>query len=353
MMRALTLASALASALALTLTAGLNAAALAQQLNIHSATDTSAISNVVTRFEATNPGVQVVYTEYNTSELHSAVLANGGAGMDVVISSAMDLQVDLVNRGLARAFRPRDSAALPEWASWRDELWGFTFEPVVMAYNKPAFEGRDLPRTRLELASQIRDDPAFYNRRVGTYDVAVSGVGYLFATQDTRRGYQFPRLVETLGRAQALTYCCSSLILEALGEGRLVYGYNVIGSYALDIAARDPRIGLYLLDDYTLVLSRTAFVPRKAENPELGQRFIAYLLSREGQAEIARSGGLVPITALDTVSMPERVVDFLRGKPLFPIRLGPGLLTYLDRMKRARFLTDWSASFGQPDAPAP
>jgi len=336
---------------ALALAGSLNMRAEAQPLSIHSATDTSAISGLISGFEAANPGVQVDYIEYNTAELHAAVLADGGAGMDVVISSAMDLQVDLVNRGLALAFRPRGADALPDWAVWRDELWGFTFEPVVMAYNRAAFEGRSLPRTRSELASQVRDDPAFYNRRVGTYDVALSGVGYLFATQDARRGYQLPRLVETLGRAQSQTYCCSSLVLEALGEGRLVYGYNVIGSYALDVAARDPRIGLYLLDDYTLAFSRTAFVPRRANNTELGQRFITYLLSDEGQAEIARSGGLVPIAALEDGVAPDRVVDLLRGKPLFPIRLGPGLLTYLDRMKQVRFLADWSTSFGPLEAP--
>ncbi|MGF1659197.1 MAG: hypothetical protein ACFCUS_07190 [Rubrimonas sp.] len=126
-------------------------------------------------------------TECNTAELHAAVLDGGGAGMDVVISSAMDLQVDLVNCGLARAFRPLDAEAPPEWASWRDELWGFAFEPVVTACNRAAFEGLSLPRTRAELASQVRDDPAFHDRRVGAYDAPVSGAGYFLATQDARR----------------------------------------------------------------------------------------------------------------------------------------------------------------------
>lgn len=98
-----------------------------------------------------------------------------------------------------------------------------------------------------------------------------------------------------------------------------------------------------------MAFTRTAFVPHRADNPELGKRFIAYLLSAEGQAEIARSGGLVPVNAIEGGAAPERLVELLRGKPLLPIRLGPGLLTYLDRMKRVRFLTDWSASFGRPE----
>lgn len=321
------------------------AAAQEARLSVHSATDTAAIAGVIAGFEAANPGARVDYREYNTSELHAAVLAAGGAGMDVVISSAMDLQVDLVNRGLAARFRPRGAEALPDWAQWRDELWGFTFEPVVMAYNRAAFAGRALPRTRSDLAGQMRDDPAFYNDRVGTYDIALSGVGYLFAAQDARRGYQFPRLVESLGRARAQTFCCTADIVGGVAEGRLVIGYNVIGSYALDHAARDPRVGLYILEDYGLVMSRTALVPRAAPAPALAQRFVAFLLSPEGQALIGQDGGLIPIAARDEAAAPERVAALVRGRPLFPIRLGPGLLTYLDRAKRARFLTDWAASF--------
>ncbi|QYK40841.1 MAG: ABC transporter substrate-binding protein [Paracoccaceae bacterium] len=326
------------------------AAAQTDRLLVHSATDTASIVSVIERFEALNPGTDIVYREYNTSELHAAVLVAPPGEMDVVISSAMDLQVDLVNRGLALPFRPRDAVDLPDWAVWRDELYGFTFEPVVMAYNRAAFRGRDLPRTRSDLAGQMRDDPAFFNDRVGTYDIGLSGVGYLFAAQDARRGYQFSRLVESLGRARAKTHCCTYLIMNGVADGSLVFGYNVIGSYAIDAATRDPRIGLYILDDYALVMSRTALIPRTAPNPALAQRFVSFLLSREGQSLIGQDGGLIPLTARDDAVAPARVAALTRGKPLFPIRLGPGLLTYLDRVKRARFLDDWAASFAAPAA---
>lgn len=74
--------------------------AIAQTITIFSATDTPAMAPVIAEFEARNPGVTVVYEEFQTVALHEAMLA--GAAPDVVISSAMDLQVDLVNRGIAR-----------------------------------------------------------------------------------------------------------------------------------------------------------------------------------------------------------------------------------------------------------
>jgi len=69
---------------------------------VHSATDTAAIEGLITRFEPINASVDIDHREYNTSELHTAMLSAKPGDVDVVISAAMDLQVDLVNCGLAQ-----------------------------------------------------------------------------------------------------------------------------------------------------------------------------------------------------------------------------------------------------------
>ncbi|MHC5656138.1 ABC transporter substrate-binding protein [Stappia sp. ICDLI1TA098] len=312
-------------------------------LRIYSATDTTAVTEVISRFEAAYPGVRVEYVEFNTSELYAAI-ATGSAAADVVISSSMDLQAKLVNSGMAFAFRPPNADTLPDWAQWRGELYGFTWEPVVMTYNKRAFANRPLPHTRSELAGMIRDDPEFFRGRIGTYDVSLSGVGYLFATQDAQRGYQFSRLAESLGRARVRTFCCTNEVLERVASGELVYGYNMIGSYALGKAREDKRLGLYLLDDYTLVMTRTAFIPETAPNKRAAVAFINFLLSPEGQAAIAASPSMLPLLAGAPGAETQDWLLRTEGRPLLPIRIGPGLLTYLDTLKKASFLADWSAS---------
>lgn len=312
-------------------------------LRVYSATDTSAVTEVIAQFEAAHSGIKVDYVEYNTSELYAATAA-GLESADVIISSSMDLQAKLVNNGMALAFRPPNAETLPEWAQWRGELYGFTWEPVVMVFNRKAFAGRSLPRTRSELAGMLRDDPEFFRGRVGTYDVHVSGVGYLFATQDAQRGYQFSRLAESLGRARARTFCCTQDVLERVASGELVYGYNMIGSYALGMAREDERIGLYLLDDYTLVMTRTAFVPETAPNKRAAVSFVNFLLSEAGQTAIAASPSLIPLLAdVPAARAYDRLLE-TDGRSLLPIRLGTGLLTYLDRLKKTSFLADWSAA---------
>lgn len=310
------------------------------RLNIYSATDTSAMQTVLDAFQTRYPDVNVVYTEYNTRELHKAIVDGDIEDADIVISSSVDLQVDLVNRGLAQRIDPVRDVTMPRWASWRSELFGFTFEPVVTVYNKKAFETVELPATRSALALAIRDNPAFFNNAIGTYDIALSGVGYLFAAQDIEKGYQFWRLVESFGRAGTATFCCTSLVLDKVAEGELVLGYNVIGSYAAERARLDPRIGIAAFSDYTLVLSRSAFVHQSAPNPEAAQTFIEYLLSREGQAKIAESSALISILeALETDS--DRMGIFGNPEAMQPIKIGPSLIGYLDRLKQTQVLADW------------
>ena len=109
---------------------------------IHSATDTAAIAPLIAAFEARYPQIDVLYTEYNTAELYRAFrrqFERNEPTADIVISSAMDLQTKLVNDGYAQKYASPYTAALPAWANWRNEAFGFTFEPVVMAYNKAAF----------------------------------------------------------------------------------------------------------------------------------------------------------------------------------------------------------------------
>ena len=318
-----------------------------QELKIYSATDTSAMQSILDGFSAKFPTITTINKEYNTRELYQGILGGEIQDADIIISSSMDLQVDLVNRGLAMSLSDITIGALPKWANWRSELFGFTYEPVVVVFNKKAFENRQLPTTRSALATAIRDDADFFRNAIGSYDIAISGVGYLFATQDIQRGYQFWRLVETFGRAGLQTFCCTSDILDKVANGELILGYNVIGSYAIEKAKEDQRIGVYALDDYALVMSRSAFVSKNSANSESAKKFIAYLVSEEGQTQIAENSALISIFEARN-SGSDRLKILGNNEALQPIKIGPGLIGYLDQLKRIQVLEDWQEALG-PD----
>lgn len=318
----------------------------ATTLDVLSSTDASAIQPVIRAFEKKYPQIRVAYHELLTTQIYHQFrrnFANHTSKADILISSAMDLQTKLVNDGYALTYKSPYTEALPGWAEWRDQAFGFTFEPAVIVYNKKAFKGHALPSTHESLALLLREHPDFYRNRVGTYDIRRSGVGYLFATQDAVQSNTSARLLESLGRSGVKDYCCTSEVLKRIDNGTLILGYNLLGSYALKRAESDPRIGVIVPQDYTLVMSRIAMISAQTRHVEAAHRFIDFLLSPDGQQVIARSSGLIALRPDIHGPMSANGIRKRFFSNYQPIDLGPGLLVYLDQMKRAHFLQEWKS----------
>ena len=260
-----------------------------------------------------------------------------GAAFDLVISSAMDLQMKLANDGLARPHVSDATGTLPGWARWRDELFALAQEPVVMVLRADAFQGLTLPRTRGDLVQVLRDAPERFRGRIGTYDPAASGAGYLFATQDTRQSDTSWRLAEVMGSLEARLYPTSGEMIDAIKTGDLAVAYNVVGSYAAARLADDAAGVLVEPQDFTHVLLRTALIPQSAPAPDRGAAVLDFLLSEAGQRVIEADSGLPRISAAALAD----------GPHLRPIRLDPGLLVFVDPLMRTQFLREWQAAVVQ------
>jgi iron(III) transport system substrate-binding protein len=306
------------------------------RIEVLSTTDIAILEPVITAWIEQTSGVGLRYVMASSQEVFKAV-ALEGARFDVVMSSAMDLQLKLANDGHAIGLPAELLVDLPAWARWRDLLVSVAQEPVVLVLSEAALlPGEAPPRSRRDLIELLRDAPDRFRGRVGSYDPAVSGAGYLFAAQDARLSDTFWRLAEVMGRLDARLYCCSVDMLDDLDSGRLLVGYNVLGSYAL--SRPQARYQVIELEDYTLTLLRSALVPRNAPSPEAATGFLRFLLSRPGQALISEGAGLPAIEA----------AAFERKPHLRPIRLDPGLLANLDHITRQRFLGEWLAAMEQP-----
>ena len=298
----------------------------ARTVRVISTGDVQVFEPMITGFLAENPGVSVDYTVVSSSELMTAI-SQEKAAFDVAISSAMDLQTKLANDGFTASYTSQATQSLPDWARWRQDLFAFTQEPAAIVLSKSAFEGLPIPQTRQDLISILRQYPDRFRGKVGTYDLRQSGLGYLFATQDSRTSEVYWRLTEVMGALDAQLYCCSSNMINDVSSGKLAIAYNVLGSYALSREDTDRFIVL-LPSDFTTVMMRTALIPENAQNKELAEPFIDYLLkvawTNSGQQLYDASATLAEME------------DSLRR-----IRLGPGLLIFLDAYKKRSFLTAW------------
>ncbi len=318
-----------------------------QTLVIRSATDLVAIEPLIVGFQHLYPAIEIRYEELNTNELFESMqapCAGHGPIPDLVISSAVDQQVKLVNDGCAQAYQSPAVDALPNWARWRREVFGLTFEPVVIVYNRDALPADAVPRTRFDLVDLLRAQATMLHGRVATYDIEQSGVGYLFAFEDARQASTYGRLVESFGRTGVVPLCCTALVLDGVADGRYVIGYNVLGSYAVARARQDPRIGIVLPQDYTLVLTRAAFIPTGAATPEAARRFLDFTLSENGQRILIRDSLLFSSMSVREALLELEDLVTSDEQSLRPIALSPELMVGLDRSKRALFLQQWRNS---------
>ncbi|MDB5761943.1 MAG: iron transporter substrate-binding protein [Herminiimonas sp.] len=314
------------------------------KLVIYSATDAKAAESLIKDFSALYPGIKVEYNDMNSTEIYSRFIsevAAGGATADLLWSSAMDLQVKLVSDGYGLTYKSAETAAVPAWANWKDAAYGTTYEPAVFVYNKRLVPANEVPATHADFAKLITTKLDKYKDKVTTYDIEKSGVGFMFITQDSRENQQFWNFAKALGAANVRVQSSTGTMLERLSSGENLLGYNILGSYALVRAKKDPSIGVVIPKDYTLVLSRVMFINKSAKNVNAAKLWLDYTLSKRGQTVIANDAQLYAIR--NDVKGETTSADLLKqhGASLKPLPVSPMLLQYLDQSKRLAFLKQW------------
>jgi iron(III) transport system substrate-binding protein len=308
-------------------------------LRVISTADITVFAPVILDFLASRPEVAIDYTVAGSTQVMTA-LQQENHGFDLAISSAMDLQTKLANDGFARPHRSAITESLPEWARWRDDLFAFTMEPAAIVLSPSAFAGLEIPTTRQELLEVLRQNPNRFAGRIGTYDVRLSGLGYLFATQDARTSESYWRLTEVMGYLGTRLYCCSGAMIDAVSDGTLAVAYNVLGSYAHARDDADRYLILYPTD-FTTVMLRTVMIPLDANDPTMAGAFIDHLMDLAWLNRPLESYPFQPLSIDVDASDPR----------LRRLGLGPGLLVYLDRFKRANFLRAWEDAIEQQRVP--
>ena len=319
----------------------------ARTVSVYSAIDEAISGPLISAFQAANPDVAVRYEELLTLDIFERVVREtdeGGRTADVAISSAMDLQVKLANDGYAQAVDVPAADALPDWAVWRDTAFALTFEPAVIVYHRPSLGGVEPPQSHGALMRFLDEAGDTIYGRVGTYDVERAGLGFLFLARDEEHYRDIWELVRALGAVGVRVFSNSSTILQSVADGRLVLGYNILGSYATWWADREPDLGIVLPSDYTIVMSRIGLVPRAAAAPDLGARFLDFVMSEAGQTVLANE---LRLPAIHPGVEGENTIAAMQeaaGPQLRPVPVSPALLVYFDQVKRARLIDRWNAA---------
>ncbi len=311
---------------------------------VYSTTDSAAAQALLKEFRARYPGIEIEYDDMNSTEVYNRFVseaAAGGGSADLLWSSSMDLQIKLVSDGYASEYPSPAAAKLPSWAVWKNQAFGTTFEPIGFAYNKRLLKPEEVPQSHADLAKAVRAAPARWTGKLCSYDPERSGLGFLLITQDQKDDPAFQATLGAYGLAQVKLYTSTGAMLEKIQSGEHLLGFNMIGSYALAKAKKDPNVGFVMPKDYTLVMSRIAILPKAAKHPNAGRLFLDFLLSQPGQEIIARKSDLFAIRSGVTGEFTAGQLQGQMGDKLRPIPVGPSLLASLDQKKRLEFLKQW------------
>ncbi|MFT3719718.1 ABC transporter substrate-binding protein [Pseudorhodoferax sp.] len=319
------------------------------RLVIYATTDTDVAQPLLDDFQAMYPRVHVEYEDQTSTEMHHRFVAETQLGRDtadVLWSSAMDLQVSLVEQGYALAYASPERAGLPDWARLHDQAWATTFEPIAVAYNKKLVP--EPPRTHADLAKLLAAQAAPLRGKVMTFDVEKSGLGFLLAAQDARAmPAAFWELAEAMGKAGVRFAATTGAMLRQVASGQAAVAYNVLGAYSLAQARRHPEIGVLFPSDYTLVLSRLQLIAQRARRPNAARLWVDYTLSRRGQALIARQGLYAVRADVQGQTTAAQLTQQL-GQALRPIVPGAELTRDLQLEPYRAFIQRWRQAIGQP-----
>jgi iron(III) transport system substrate-binding protein len=328
----------------------IRAAEAKRQLLIWSTTDQAQIGDALDAFQKKYPKIRVEYREMRARNIYQWFLTDLKAGRpaaDFLLSSAMDMQIKLVNDGYAASYASPERDHVAKWANWKSQAWGITAEPIVMLSNRSQLSGGKAPVSHFAVRTMLEQEPAL-NGRVVSYDPTESAFGYLILSQDEMASPDVWRTVRALGMRHARFHATTKALIDEVSSGRATVAYNVLGSYAADAASRNPNLLVTVPEDYTLIASRIGIIPAKAPHSEAAALFLDFLLSREGQSALGRH--YLPSVRGD-VPPPEALR--LANANVRAIRVGPALLVLQDQLTRRHFLTRWDEAVraGQGIAP--
>lgn len=310
---------------------------------IYTSTDLDQAQKLLDAFKAAYPGIEPQWNDLGTTSTFNRLVSEAAAkqvGCDIAWSSAVELQLTVVERGLAEAVTPPEAGKLPAWAVYKNAAFGTTIEPAAIIYNKRLLPAEMVPKSHADLMRILKEDRAKLDGKVATYDPEKSGTGYMFQIHNVEHVPNYWDLLTAFGAAHGKVYGSSGAMREKVISGEHLLAFDVVGSYAMSWARANENIGFGFLQDSIPAFSRPMLIAKGAPHPNAAELFLDFTLSAAGQKALS-DGGLpaVRTDVADTQNI--ETLKKLAGGNLLPIPLSDKTLELSDPKRRAKFFREW------------
>ena len=288
-------------------------------------------------FAQAHPGVRLQFIDAVSTELHTQYLSlhqSGQALPDVIWSSAMDLQMDLVRLGHARPHRSASTQALPNGARYQDLAFCTTLEPLVSLRHSGFLGPPDAISTLQEIADLMQQRPDLLRQRIACLDIEANGMGFLAMLVARAQDPGYARFMDLAAGMGLQRHGANPPLVQALVSERAVLAFPVLGAFAARALASHPQLAVCTSPAPRLGVSRVALIPKAAPHPDNAACFVDFLLSSEGQ-HCMRQDGLFPW----------QDQGLSEGLPILAVQALPiddGFAAWLDPQARSALRHDWA-----------
>jgi len=251
-------------------------------------------------FKAKYPWVKVDTLDISSGTIHTrweAEAATGARTADILVSAAIEHWIRHGADGDMLAYESPELKHLPPFARQFDSIFAMSTDPVIITYNAALLPEDKRPTGFGSLAKLASENPDLFKGKVTTYEPRNSFGQAVWWTTLTKMGDAGWNKLEQLGPALRVEQTGGAMN-EKIATGEYLVGIAISG-ITIFPRLKQPGgelIGTTFPDDGTPLMCRAMGITKAAKSPNSAKLLIDYVLSREGQEQLAQ-GGLTPYRA--------------------------------------------------------
>ncbi len=268
-------------------------------------------------------GIDVTVRHGSSAQLASQLIEEGDhSPADLFWSEESPSLFALAEKGLLAPLLPATLGEVPPAYSAKDGTWiGATARCRVVVYNKAAVDPKTLPSSVLDFASEAYADKVAFAPASGAFQQQIMAVMIL---KGRDAALAWLKGLRRYGRV----YNSDSAAVEAVEGGDIPIALSnnyYWHALAREIGESDVQSAIYNIghgDPGTLITVSGAGVLKSAKNAEAAQRFVAFMVSAEGQKAIVGAIAEYPLRPGIVSPFPLTPFETLDPAPVTPNQLG-------------------------------
>jgi iron(III) transport system substrate-binding protein len=266
-------------------------------LTIYSNMDTYNWAPILKGFQKKYPWVKTIKSNNLSSaevfERYYSESATGTSPASLMVSGDPTSWVRMAKKQALLDYKSPEVAHLPDFGEPMPNLYTFSADPILMAYNTALLSEKERPQGIGQLVDLVTKDPKRFKGKITTYDIAVSfgfAIFYSWLKQNPEHGW------DTLGKLLKMTRPerSSGPMVNKLQTGEYLAGYFLSSTVVIPHSSKSAGLlGWSYISDGTPMFLRGMGIPKTAPQVNTAKLMLDYILSQDGQISVY-DGGFTP-----------------------------------------------------------